>query len=650
MKPRVTFALIILTLLLTACDYISLAYDITPPPGYVSPTPLPTLEPVYPDQPPSPAAGASIYMEKCAACHGLTGLGDGQQGSQLSVPVPGLGLPDVATVARPADWFSIVKQGRIERFMPPFSGSLNDQKIWDVVSYAFTLSATPEQIAQGKTLYAANCVQCHAEDGSRVANADFTNQQYMAARTLEDFARAITNGANGMPAFNTLTPAETLNVAAYLRTLSFAQVAAAPATPTKSVADNAATATPESTPESGATPESTPESGATPGSTPESGATAEAQATEQAPATGSVKGTVALAAGGSLPANLEVTLHVFDHGADPNSAPVEIITQSAKVDKTGTFSFADIALGEGRFFYVDTLYKGIAYQSNVVISEPGINVVDLGETLLYESTSELDVLSLDQFHMFFDFAQEGSLTVSQVFIMSNRSQQTLVIESDLTSVPFVPLPANAVNFSVTSGEGPFVGTETGFAMPPSEAQYQLQIAFSVPYDRKVEISQPFLLKAAAGSVIVPEGVKLESKTLTAGQPQDIGGQQYSVYNLPEINVNDTITFTLSGKPSTGSTAANGMDANTDILLGIGAIGVALIAAGGFLYWRDRKINQEADQEDEADDEETLEPEQTADEVMDAIIALDDQFRNGNITQAAYEERRSELKAKLKEAL
>ncbi len=187
-------------------------------------------------------------MEKCAPCHGATGLGDGQQGSQLSVPVPGLGLPEIASAARPDAWFSIVKQGRIERFMPPFSGSLNDQQIWNVVAYAFTLSTRPEQIATGKTLFAANCAQCHGETGANIANANFTNQAYMASRSLADFTRAIRNGAQGMPAFSDLSDAEALALSAYLRTLSFAQSQAAATPPTATPQPAAATPAAEDTP------------------------------------------------------------------------------------------------------------------------------------------------------------------------------------------------------------------------------------------------------------------------------------------------------------------------------------------------------------------------------------------------------------------
>lgn len=647
MKRRTLLALTLLTLILTACNF-SLAEDITPPPGYVSPTPAPTLEPAFPKQPPVAAAGASIFMEKCAPCHGTTGLGDGQQGSQLTVPVPGLGLPDVAAPARPADWFAIVKQGRIERFMPPFSGSLSDQQIWDVVAYAFTLSTRPEQIAEGKTLFAANCAECHGETGAKVATADFTSQSYMAARSLADFTRAIRNGASGMPAFSDLSDSQALALAAYLRTLSFAQspAAAALSTPT---AEPVATATPAAVEETPAA-ESTPSAES---STPVAESTLETVPTEPGPTLGTVKGVIAMASGQGAPAGLEVTLHVFDHGNDPNASPVEILTQTTQTGKDGTFTFEGIQLVEGRFYYADTPYQGITYQTDVAVSEAGASEIDLGTATLYETTSDLSGLTLDQFHMFFDFSQSGTLTVFQVFIMSNTSDKTVTIESDLTSIPFVPLPVGALNFGIESGDGPFMGTETGFAMPPSPNQYQLQIFFSLPYDKKTEITQPFALTTKSGSVIVPQGVRLDSKTLVGGQPQDIGGQQYTVYKLAALKPGDTVTFSLSGVPGGSSSPVSDLGGNTGILIGIGALGVALILAGVILYLRDRNAKKEVDleEDDELDDENTqpqLQPDPDA--LMDAIIALDDQYRNGNISKEAYEQRRAELKAQLKDLL
>ena len=65
--------------------------------------------------------GAAIFAEKCAPCHGETGLGDGEQGIQLGVTVPAFGLPEIARPASPAQWYTIVTRGNMERFMPPFT-------------------------------------------------------------------------------------------------------------------------------------------------------------------------------------------------------------------------------------------------------------------------------------------------------------------------------------------------------------------------------------------------------------------------------------------------------------------------------------------------------------------------------------------------
>jgi hypothetical protein len=70
--------------------------------------------------------------------------------------------------------------------------------------------------------------------------------------------------------------------------------------------------------------------------------------------------------------------------------------------------------------------------------------------------------------------------------------------------------------------------------------------------------------------------------------------------------------------------------------------------GIFLFLRDRKLRK---LEDEFDADE-IEGEEDAlgddrEKIMDAIIALDDQFKSGGISKEAYEKRRHELKDRLK---
>src|SRR5688500_4864557 len=207
---------------LTACNF-TLAQDVTPPPGYVPPTPVATLGPLFPAQAPSTENGAIIFAEKCAACHGDTGLGDGEQGIQLGVTVPAFGLPEIARPASLAQWYTVVTQGNMERFMPPFA-SLSDQERWDVVAYAMTLHMSEAELEQGKELFEANCANCPVDF--------FTDQTRMSELSEVELARIVRQGNDEIPAFGAdLTDEEAWAVAAYLRTLSFdaSPVVSAPA-------------------------------------------------------------------------------------------------------------------------------------------------------------------------------------------------------------------------------------------------------------------------------------------------------------------------------------------------------------------------------------------------------------------------------------
>ncbi len=192
-KISLIISLILGAGLLTACNF-SLAEDITPPPGSSQAMRTPQAEapqisgPLYPLVAPNPANGQAIFSEKCAPCHGPAGLGDGPQSSGLPNPVAAIGSPELARTASPAQWYAVVTQGNMERFMPPFP-SLNDRQRWDVIAYAFSLSEPPDSLEAGKALYDENCAACHGDTGkgdgpqasglsaSGLALPDFTDQE-----------------------------------------------------------------------------------------------------------------------------------------------------------------------------------------------------------------------------------------------------------------------------------------------------------------------------------------------------------------------------------------------------------------------------------------------------------------------------------------
>ncbi len=624
MKLRLSFFIILATLL-SACSF-SLAEDITPPPNYVAPTPMPTLGPLYPAEAPSLENGAAIYAEKCADCHGPQGKGDGEQGKQLPVTVAALGLPQVARSAAPADWFTSVTRGNIERYMPPFA-SLTDQERWDVAAYALTLHTTSEQIAQGKTIFESNCPDCALDF--------FKDQTAMAALSADDLMLLLKSGSDKVTALNNnLSDDDLYAAAAYLRTLTFAA-----STPTP----EAATATP-TVASAEATPSAAPAESTTPGAdagTPLAEGTPLATATNL-PVTpeavgGKVTGSVS---GGADVAGLAVTLHGFDHAADA-SGPQESITLTGVTDAHGNFSFDGLEMLENRIYLADVLYQGVTYSSEMATATAGASELVIPPLVVYETTTDYSTLVFDQAHFFFDIA-DGTVQVIGVYTFSNTSGKAILVQST-TEVPFLKMPADAQNigFDISQNSAPLLAAEAGFAIPPSETPYALVAFYTLPYDGKAQIVQPFALPASSALVLVPDGVKVKSDQLTEGQVQNFQGKDYREYLGAAFKSGDTLTLNLSGTPKSAGTAP-AANSKQSLLIGVGALGFVLILAGVWMYLRDR--NRPADEMNEDEEEDEFDSEE---EILDAIIALDDLHRSGKIPDEAYQSRRAELKARLK---
>jgi hypothetical protein len=77
------------------------------------------------------------------------------------------------------------------------------------------------------------------------------------------------------------------------------------------------------------------------------------------------------------------------------------------------------------------------------------------------------------------------------------------------------------------------------------------------------------------------------------------------------------------------------------------LGIVLIGAGIWLYRRNRGEQAEVEEEEAIE----AEPEgESSEALMDAIIALDDLYRAGELPEDAYHTRRQELKTRLEKLL
>jgi len=622
MKSRAILLLILTALALSAC---SLADDITPPPGYKSPVPQPTAGPVFPSSPLDPSAGAAIFAEKCAPCHGAQGLGDGPQAADLPTKPTAFGTPEIARAAIPANWYTTVTEGRISSFMPPFA-SLDEQQRWDVVAYALSLAASPDVLAQGKSVYETNCASCHGEDGKKSAKSDFSDQARMAKLSLNDLVSVINTGVDNMPAFESqLAEADRYAVAAYLRSFFFAS----PHFETQN---------------GGNTP--TPEALAVETDEPTSAATSVANGETSGVIVGTISGKVNNKSGGSVPADLKMVLHTYQH--DPTTSQFnEMDTQETTIQSDGTYSFADLQMPTFQAFYISVDYAGTTYQSEPLVPVAGQTAYNLSVDI-YDTTTDTTGLVADQAHIILDYSVPNIIQVVEFYVISNPGTKTIIPQKDAALLT-ISLPKGYTNLQFQEGQlgDRFIETADGFAdtspVPPGN-QHQLVFAFELPYSANFDFIEPAPLDVSSTTFLVSEGVTANAPGLVDGGVQDMGDSngRYELYTLGAYKSGETLKINVSGSPSQGSssTPVTGDDSTHNIIIGVGALGLALILTGSWLFWRDRKrVPAPA----------VIAPikESDSDEILDAIIALDDQYQAGNIAQDAYKQRRAELKEEYK---
>jgi mono/diheme cytochrome c family protein len=632
MKFRISL-LFILTLLLSACNF-TLAEDVTPPPGYIPPTPVPTLA-LIPSRAPNTANGAAIYVEKCAPCHGTTGLGDGPQGIQLQVTVPAFALPEIARSKSPAQWYAIVTRGNIERFMPPFA-SLTDQERWDVTAYVMTLHTTEDEIQKGKDLFESNCPGCSTDF--------FKDQSKMSSLTAVELARIVRLGSSEINAFGENLPdADMWAIAAYLRTLSFDTTSLASAQPVGSAQDQPTAVPVTETP--AASDSATPSAEGTPlEGTEQAQAGSDATPVVTREGYGSVSGSIENRTGANLPANLAVTLLGYEHDfQNPSVGPQEVLSLSALVAPDGTFIFENVEIPLNRIFIAEVAHQGVKQKSQVVIIKDGETSVSLPPITLYEVSEDSSILVVDELNIFFDASKESAYEVLALYTFRNSSESIVAIPmGNQQEIPFLKFPENSqgLGYEAVQDSAPFLSIDGGFAMPPNEVPYGILAFASIAREKDTSVTQPLILPVTVVRILVPDGMEVKGDQLTKDSPQNIQGAVYQAYLASHLKAGDALTFTVSGSPKTSVESGN--PTNNALLIGAGGLGFALILAGAWMYLRDRKRTEEADEEEEENEFES------AEDVMDAIITLDDLHRAKKIADEAYQKRRAELKNILKE--
>ena len=125
------FILVILTL--AACS----GNETTESTGTLSPVPADYAGLTNPLGADAAMAGADVFTNNCAACHGQQGHGDGPASTALD-PAP-KNLPELSAIVADDYLFWRISTGKEGTAMVAWKGVLTDEQIWQVVSFIRTL-------------------------------------------------------------------------------------------------------------------------------------------------------------------------------------------------------------------------------------------------------------------------------------------------------------------------------------------------------------------------------------------------------------------------------------------------------------------------------------------------------------------------------
>ncbi|RLD06625.1 MAG: hypothetical protein DRI32_02260 [Chloroflexi bacterium] len=480
-------------------------------------------------------------------------------------------------------------------------------------------SVAPETSENGETLFAENCIRCHGEDGTGLENAaDLTNSERMSRYPDAMLAAVIEKGnGNGMPAFgDELNNTEIASLVTYLRGIE------AKTTDAESAVDGDAQAAP----------------------------TSEAEAD----LTGKITGSVINGTGGDLPEGLTIQLEAYDHDLS-NGGFNKIFTLESSVDADGNYLFENIEMPEGRAFLGIIEKDGVVYSSQPGFAMKGITELDI-DVIYYETSTDASELNIDRLHIFFEPPDvEAELAqVVEVFVVSNPTLYAIVPEEAGKAVIEFALPEGATNIQFDDGVfgERYTQTAGGFGdtdpILPGMGRLEIVTFFEMPYEKaflvgnQLNFVQKITHPIDSAIVMSPQGLKIESDLLKESGEREAQGLIYNTYSSQPLPIGATFEMTVSGKVSATATGGE-TNSQQNIVYGALALGLVLIGAGVWFYLRDRN---EDDYEDDDYEDDSVEYDD-ADKLMDAIIALDDAYRTGDISEEVYRKRRGTLKEELK---
>lgn len=536
-----------------------------------------------------------LWAENCQPCHGPVGKGDGPTAQSIPDPIPDFSNPQTSRQYAPAANFDVIKNGRMDKMMPPWDQRFDDAQMWDAAAYVWRLGTSPQNIAAGEAIFSENCIACHGQDGAGSGPEapaeipDFTNVAAMVQKSQADLYDGFMGYADHAQ-FSNLSEAELWQAFDYVRTFTFEMTV------------------------------------------PKSD--------------GVLTGQVINASTGEPVGDVEVTLHVFQ-----NNAEIDAITILA--DSDGNYRFENLSTDHSVLYMVEGVYRDMAY----VTDNPGIFTPDTTETTLnlnvYDSTDSDANISITQLHYLVSFSPEA-LNVVQVFVIGNSGDRTYAGQNGQTLSFVLPPAAVNVSFQNDPGGERFIETGDGYAdtipVRPGRESASVVALYDIPFDSdELTVDVPLPLPTEGLNILLSnQGATLSSDQVQFEGNQQIQGNEFAIYNGSSLPKGDSLRLIFSnlddlefGAPAgmPGNTAAApAVDQNLLMWIIVGAmVAIVAVVSVGYPMMRAQVAHTEMYDEDPAVHQEKL-------TLM--LARLDDLFESGELDGAVYRQARARYKSEL----
>ena len=347
--------------------------------------------------------------------------------------------------------------------------------------------------------------------------------------------------------------------------------------------------------------------------------------------------------GEEIPAGRLVVLHILMQDGNQDF-------KSASTDANGAFSFTDVPLAEVLGYLLVATHQGVDYTLEIL---PGEALTGL-ELEIFETTSSIDAVGivLDSVMIADWDVPDRTLSVLELVQLENYGNETFVPDlaqpANMAFLRFA-LPSNARDLQVQTQlpEGQVLQVDRGFAVTTSvpPGQHGMAFTYTVPYQGdRLDFSRRFSLGAQAFRLLIPVNLgSATSSALSSGSNVQIGDTDFRVLQAEDVPLGGTVDIQLDNlpQPSLLSTAVNSLGQSTAIW--VVPITLVLGLAGLLVIGIVRRSGVPSVAANSA-----VKGASTKDELIGAIVELDNRLERNEVTEQEHKLQRQILKARLLE--